>query len=122
MICANGQPAIAFYRPSREDEKDISVSQNPGWEPQDNFSAGQEPRPVPPGFPAQERPPLPGMAAPGMPGLPVPAGMYFDAAAGLTLPNGTELASHGRRVEDGRLPLHDALRVGRADLSQGVDL
>jgi uncharacterized RDD family membrane protein YckC len=33
-----------------------------------------------------------------MTGMPVPAGMYFDAASGLTLPNGTELASHGRRI------------------------
>ena len=30
--------------------------------------------------------------------MPVPEGMYFDAASGLTLPNGTELASHGRRI------------------------
>jgi len=34
-----------------------------------------------------------GMAAP-----PVPAGMYFDQLSGLVLPNGTELASVGRRI------------------------
>ena len=35
----------------------------------------------------------PGMAAP-----PIPAGMYFDQLSGYVLPNGTELASVGRRV------------------------
>jgi uncharacterized RDD family membrane protein YckC len=35
----------------------------------------------------------PGMAAP-----PIPAGMYFDQLSGFVLPNGTELASVGRRI------------------------
>jgi uncharacterized RDD family membrane protein YckC len=42
--------------------------------------------------------PAPGLMMPGMAVAPVPDGMYYDAATGLTLPNGTELASHGRRI------------------------
>ena len=70
------------------------MSQNQGWEPQDNIPAAQK-RPSDPGFPQPGVAPLPGMMAPGMP---VPAGMYFDPASGLTLSNGTELATHGRRT------------------------
>ena len=55
--------------------------------------------PAPPG---QSYPPPPGQpygVQPGQPyGPPVPAGMYFDPASGLVLPNGTVLASNGRRV------------------------
>lgn len=61
---------------------DMPQYQQPGW-----------PNNAPGGFA-----PAPGMMAPGMAMAPVPAGLYYDAATGLTLPNGTELASHGRRV------------------------
>jgi uncharacterized RDD family membrane protein YckC len=42
--------------------------------------------------------PAPGFAASGMGVLAVPAGMHYDRACGLTLPDGTELASRGRRA------------------------
>jgi len=52
----------------------------------------------PPQFPPPA-PPVPsaygyGQVAPGA----APPGMYYDARSGLTLPNGTELASTGRRI------------------------
>jgi uncharacterized RDD family membrane protein YckC len=53
--------------------------------------------PTVPGYPQGGLPPAPAVAVPGM-GMPVPMGMYYDEASGLTLPNGTELASHGRRI------------------------
>jgi hypothetical protein len=37
-------------------------------------------------------------ATPGSYGAAVPPGMYFDNVSGLNLPDGTELASHGRRI------------------------
>ena|SRR5258708_4726444 len=43
--------------------------------------------------------PAPGYGMPpGMAAAPVPAGMYYDQLSGLLLPNGTELASVGRRI------------------------
>ncbi|MEO6884803.1 MAG: RDD family protein [Jatrophihabitantaceae bacterium] len=54
----------------------------------------------PPGYPAQgfqPAPPVPAAYGYGQPG-PVPPGMYFDPASGLTLPQGVQLASVGRRV------------------------
>jgi uncharacterized RDD family membrane protein YckC len=41
--------------------------------------------------------PAPGYG-PSAPALPVPAGLYFDHLSGLILPNGTQLASVGRRI------------------------
>lgn len=45
-------------------------------------------------------PPLPPPPPPtnSSPPLPVPEGFYFDQESGLTLPNGVQLASHGRRI------------------------
>jgi hypothetical protein len=51
------------------------------------------PPPPPPPPPAAPPPPAP----PGYGGAP-PAGTYFDQVSGLNLPQGTELASHGRRI------------------------
>jgi uncharacterized RDD family membrane protein YckC len=42
------------------------------------------------------QPPYPSMPEPGMPLA--PQGYYLDPVSGLTLPNGTELASVGRRI------------------------
>jgi len=42
--------------------------------------------------------PPPGYGMPGMAAASVPAGMYFDQLSGLVLPNGTQLASVGRRI------------------------
>ena len=68
-------------------------------------SAAEQPPPA-----APPPPPPPGYAAP-QPGAAdayapppryaegsTPPGMYYDHGSGLNLPNGTELASHGRRV------------------------
>src|SRR5689334_20917821 len=49
----------------------------------------------PQGYPSGGAAPVPAF---GTAGMAVPAGMYYDAESGLTLPNGTELASHGRRI------------------------
>src|SRR5439155_26723679 len=55
---------------------------------------GQAP---PPGFTAA--PPVPAGYGYGQyPAVAVPQGMYFDQMSGLLLPNGTELASVGRRI------------------------
>jgi uncharacterized RDD family membrane protein YckC len=72
----------------------------------------QQPQSPPPGYPpapppGQQLPPAPpiqpqygygqpgyGQMAPGN----VPPGMFFDPASGLVLPNGTQLASVGRRI------------------------
>jgi hypothetical protein len=40
----------------------------------------------------------PGYAMPGMAPAPVPPGMYFDQLSGLLIPNGTQVASVGRRI------------------------
>jgi len=42
--------------------------------------------------------PTTGYAMPPMAAAPVPDGMYFDQLSGLVLPNGTQLASVGRRI------------------------
>jgi uncharacterized RDD family membrane protein YckC len=54
---------------------------------------GQQP---PPGFP--QAPPVPAAYGYGQTGLPVPAGLYLDQQSGLMLPQGTVLASSGRRI------------------------
>lgn len=53
-----------------------------------------QPQP-PPGFP--QAPPVPAAYGYGQ-GQPVPAGMYLDQQSGLMLPQGTVLASSGRRI------------------------
>jgi len=75
---------------------------------------GQGYYPAPPGQgPGQAAPPA-FTAAPAVPGeygygqypaIPVPPGMYIDQASGLLLPNGTELASVGRRIGAGFLSI-----------------
>lgn len=56
-----------------------------------------QPPPPPMGYPQAPPPPPPGTY--GQPGGAVVAtGMYYDQASGLTLPQGTELASVGRRI------------------------
>ncbi len=90
------------------------MTQEPGWNPSGDVPppqpAGTGPAGAPgwappaPEIPSPAQPAdagvtgLPGLTPPGMLVAPVPAGMYYDARAMLTLPNGTELASHGRRV------------------------
>jgi uncharacterized RDD family membrane protein YckC len=56
-------------------------------------------RSMPPPPADQANPPVPapyGYAQP--PAMAIPPGMYLDQASGLILPNGTELASSGRRI------------------------
>lgn len=65
--------------------------------PQESSAAPPPPPPAPP------PPPPPPVAAPPAPpppgyGAAPPAGLYFDQVSGLNLPQGTELASHGRRI------------------------
>lgn len=56
--------------------------------------AYQQP-PASQGYPQGGMTPAPGY---GIPAMSVPQGMYYDAASGLTLPIGTQLASRGRRI------------------------
>jgi uncharacterized RDD family membrane protein YckC len=64
---------------------------------------GQAPGQPPPGQPYGQTftpaPPVPAGYGYGQyPAQAVPAGMYYDQVSGLPLPQGTELASHGRRI------------------------
>jgi uncharacterized RDD family membrane protein YckC len=43
-------------------------------------------------------PPVPAEYGYGQPGAPVPQGLYYDQHTGLAIPNGTEVASIGRRI------------------------
>ena len=61
---------------------------------QPNQSHGQAP---PPGFTAASAVPT-GYGYGQYPAVPVPPGMYVDQESGLLLPDGTELASVGRRI------------------------
>jgi uncharacterized RDD family membrane protein YckC len=87
----------------------------PGEQPDqpDPFGGSAMPPPMPPGPPAGApyNPTPPGPPPGAYPGAPpvapgygygapgaVPAGMYFDRASGLMLPNGVQLASVGRRI------------------------
>ena len=72
----------------------------------------QEPGSVGPGFPPP--PPPPPAAAYGSYGAAAPPGMFVDTASGLTLPNGTELASIGRRIGAWFLSIVLAVEIGRA--------
>jgi uncharacterized RDD family membrane protein YckC len=57
----------------------------------------QQQQPAPPAYPAA--PPVQPQYGYGqMATRPVPQGMFFDPASGLMLPNGTQLASVGRRI------------------------
>jgi hypothetical protein len=63
-----------------------------GSPPPSEPSAAPPPPPPPSAAPVPPPPPPPGY------GAPAPAGTYFDQVSGLNLPQGTELASHGRRI------------------------
>jgi uncharacterized RDD family membrane protein YckC len=78
-----GQP----YPPSAPTQFNPQVNPPP-WQGQQN--------PPGPGFP--QAPPVPAGYGYGQFGQPVPAGMYFDQQSGLMLPEGTVLASSGRRI------------------------
>jgi uncharacterized RDD family membrane protein YckC len=71
----------------------------PGTESPTAGSGLPQAPPPPPGYGAP--PPPSGYGAP-VPstgyGAPVPPGMYFDVTSGLMLPNGTQLATVGRRI------------------------
>jgi uncharacterized RDD family membrane protein YckC len=77
------------------------MSQTPDWNSPGPYQAPQQPQPgqydAQPG-PFNQQPMMgPGYGMPGM-APQVPPGMYYDQASGLTLPNGTELASVGLRI------------------------
>jgi uncharacterized RDD family membrane protein YckC len=68
-----------------------------GQQPPPQYGQQQYGQPPPPGFP--QAPPVPAGYGYGQPGgQPVPAGMYLDQESGLMLPQGTALASSGRRI------------------------
>lgn len=73
------------------------VPPTPSEDPVAANPPGTEQSPAPPPPPPAPPPPPPaGYAAP-QPGGAAP-GLYFDQVSGLNLPQGTELASHGRRI------------------------
>jgi uncharacterized RDD family membrane protein YckC len=90
--------ALSLYR------KEIPMTQLPEDierpQPDAATQAADYARPAPP--PETEDPGVqPGLAAPATyaaPGVAVVPGLYFDPASGLNLPQGTQLASAGRRI------------------------
>ncbi|HEX4176559.1 MAG TPA: RDD family protein [Acidimicrobiales bacterium] len=62
-----------------------------------NPSAAEPSSAPPPPPPAPPSPPPAGYAAAPPPGA-APPGLFFDQGSGLNLPQGTELATHGRRI------------------------
>ena len=84
---------------------DFSKPQDPNDPPRDPNQPPQGGFPPPPqgnyGPPGAVPPPASFGSYPPAPAAPTggaPAGYYFHQQSGLTLPNGTELASHGRRI------------------------
>jgi uncharacterized RDD family membrane protein YckC len=75
----------------------------PGYQQQPPAGPGYQQQPPgnfppPQAFPGMPPPPM-GEFSYGQPGMAVvPAGMYYDPQSGLTLPEGVELASIGRRI------------------------
>jgi uncharacterized RDD family membrane protein YckC len=87
-----GQPQYGQQQPYGQDQQ---YGQQPQYGQQQPYGQPQYGQPPPPGFPAA--PPVPATYGYG-PGQPVPAGMYLDQQSGLMLPQGTVLASSGRRI------------------------
>jgi uncharacterized RDD family membrane protein YckC len=83
---------------------DYPGSGAPGAERPDDRPQPGYPQQAPPGYPQPGQPlpsapPVPtGYGYGQMPEQAVPAGLYYDQQSGLLLPNGTELASVGRRI------------------------
>lgn len=76
------------------------MTQAPDWNPAGGPQAYQQQQPVGQAYPQAAMAPHPGYGMP-MPGVQpqqVPPGMYFDQLSGLILPQGTQLASVGRRI------------------------
>jgi len=67
--------------------------------PESNTAGGEQGYQQMPAGQAYPQPMAPGGAvAPGMPLVQIPPGMYFDQLSGLVLPEGTQLATPGRRI------------------------
>src|SRR5690348_6750408 len=99
-----GSGAPGAERPAYPPEYGQQPQPEYGQQPQPEY--GQQPPPGQPaaGYPASDQqlpqaPPVPDGYGYGQhPQGAVPAGMYYDQESGLLLPNGTELASVGRRI------------------------
>ena len=72
----------------------------PGGAPAYQPPAGQAYQQAAPAFPQGAMVPAGAYGAPGMPGMApqVPPGFYYDQLSGLVIPDGTALASVGRRI------------------------
>ena len=86
-----GQPQQAYGQPQYGQPQYGQDQQYGQQQPYGQPQYGQQP----PGFP--QAPPVPAVYGYGQ-GQPVPAGMYLDQQSGLVLPQGTVLASSGRRI------------------------
>jgi uncharacterized RDD family membrane protein YckC len=74
------------------------MSQGQDWNAPGSQAYPQQP-PVGQGYPQAPLVPVGAYGMPGMaPGAPVPPGFYYDQLSGLVLPDGTQLASVGRRI------------------------
>ena len=91
-----GQP----YPQSAPTQINPQINPPPWQDQQQGQQYGQQQQygqPPPPGFP--QAPPIPAGYGYGQPGgQPVPAGMYWDQESSLMLPQGTVVASPGRRI------------------------
>jgi hypothetical protein len=74
------------------------VPPTPSEDPVTGSPPPAEPSPAPPPPPPPVAAPVPPPPPPPGFGAAPPAGTYFDQDSGLNLPQGTELASHGRRI------------------------
>lgn len=76
------------------------MTQVPDWNPAGGPQAYQQQQPVGQAYPQAAMAPSPGYGMPmsGVQLQQVPPGMYFDQLSGLILPQGTQLASVGRRI------------------------
>ncbi len=74
------------------------MSQGQDWNPTGAQAYPQQP-PVSQAYPQAPLVPVGAYGMPGMaPGAPVPPGFYYDQLSGLIMPEGTTLASVGRRI------------------------
>jgi uncharacterized RDD family membrane protein YckC len=75
------------------------MSQGHDWNTPGAQAYQQQQPPVDQAFPSAAMVPAGAYGMPGMvPAMPVPPGFYYDQLSGLTLPDGTALATVGRRI------------------------
>lgn len=104
------QPGQGYGQQAYPQDQGQAYGQGYGQQPPQGQPYGQPPQPgqaygQPQGQPYSPygqgytpAPPVPAEYGYGQPGVPVPQGLYYDQHTGLAIPNGTEVASIGRRI------------------------